>query len=220
MRAGGRFALSSNASERTGDAGLVAGLVLAGGSGRRLGTPKALLRRGDTLLVEQAVQTVQAAGCRPVVVVLGAAADQVQAVADLAGATVVVNKRWSTGMASSLRAGLSAVDESGAGAALVIPVDMPGITVDAVQRVATEPHRDALVCGTYDGRRSYPVLLGRGHWPGVATLASADVGVRPYLLARASQVVDVACDGLAEPVDIDTPEDAAGWGIELKPASG
>lgn len=207
-------------SERSGDAAAVAGLVLAGGSGRRLGTPKALLRRGDTLLVEHALRTVRAAGCEPVVVVLGAAADQVQATADLAGAIVVVNKAWSTGMASSLRAGLHAVEDAGAGAAVLIPVDMPGITADAVRRVAADPRPEALVCGTYEGRRSYPVLLGSGHWAGVATLASADVGVRPYLLARASQLTDVPCDELAQAGDVDTPEDAAHWGIELEVTGG
>jgi molybdenum cofactor cytidylyltransferase/nicotine blue oxidoreductase len=195
----------------------VAGLVLAGGSGRRLGRPKALLRREGTLLVEQAVRTVQAAGCDPVVVVLGAAADQVQASAELAGATVVVNKAWSTGVASSLRAGLTRAGEAGAGAVVVIPVDMPGIGVEAVRRVTTAVNPDALVCSTFEGRRSYPVLLGRSHWSGVLMLASADVGVRPYLLARSSQVTDVACDAVAEPGDVDTPEDAARWGIEIPP---
>lgn len=207
----------SNASERSGEV-TVAGLVLAGGSGRRVGGPKALLRSGGTLLVEHATAALVSAGCEPVVVVLGAAADQVQAAADLAGATVVVNKAWSTGMASSLRAGLTAVAEAGAGAVAVIPVDMPGITADAVRRVAGQPHPEALVCATYQGRRGWPVLLGQAHFAGVATLASADVGVHPYLLARAAQVTDVACDEVAKAGDVDTPEDAAEWGIEVSVA--
>lgn len=207
----------SIASERSRDAAgfAVAGLVLAAGSGRRLGGPKALLRRGDMLLVEHAVRTVREAGCRPVVVVLGAAADHVQAAAGLAGTTVVVNQAWSTGVGSSLRVGLAAAGETDAEAVVVLPVDMPGITVEAVGRVASLPYPDALVCGTFDGRRSYPMLLGRNHWSGIATLASADVGARPYLLARAGQVTDIACDQVAEAGDVDTPEDAARWGIEL-----
>lgn len=189
--------------------------MLAAGSGRRLGNPKALLRHGDSLLVEHATRTVRQAGCEPVVVVLGAAADQVQAAAELAGATVVVNKSWSTGVGSSLKAGLTAVRETGAEALVVVPVDMPGLTVEAVRQVTEQPHPEALVCSTFEGRRSYPMLLGRAHWAGVATLASADVGVRPYLVARAAQVTDLACDQLAEAGDVDTPEDAARWGIEV-----
>ncbi|QSB17357.1 nucleotidyltransferase family protein [Natronosporangium hydrolyticum] len=192
-------------------------MVLAGGSGRRLGRPKALLRSGDGLLVERALRTMQAAGCAPLVVVLGAAADQVQAEAELSDATVVVNKAWSTGMASSLRVGLQTVADAGAESVILVPVDMPGITPEAVQLVGAEPSAEALVCGTYEGRRSYPVLLGRAHFAGVETLASADVGVRPYLLARAAQLVDVACDQVATGEDIDTPDEASACGIELTP---
>jgi CTP:molybdopterin cytidylyltransferase MocA len=188
---------------------------LAAGSGRRLGGPKALLRCGGDLLVERAVRTLREAGCDPVVVVLGAAADQVTAEADLSGAAVVVNRAWGTGLGSSVRAGLAKVGESEAEAAVVIPVDMPGITIEAVRRVADLPHQEALVCGTYEGRRSHPVLLGRAHWPGVTTLANADVGLRPYLLARASQVTEIACDGIAWADDVDTAEDAARVGIEV-----
>lgn len=194
--------------------GRVAGLVLAAGGGRRLGGPKALLRRDGALLVEHAVAAVRAAGCDPVLVVLGAAADQVQAAADLTGTTVVVNRAWATGLGSSLRAGLAAAEPTDAEAVLVVPVDMPGITVEAIGRVASLPYPDALVCGTFDGRRSYPMLFGRNHWSGISTLARADVGARPYLLARAGQVTDIACDQVAEPDDVDTADAAARWGIE------
>ena len=189
--------------------------MLAAGSGRRLGCPKALLRHDGVLLVERATRVLRDAGCDPVLVVLGAAADRVAAGADLAGVTVVVNRAWGTGVGSSLRAGLAAAGETGAEAALVVPVDMPGITTEALRRVAALPHREALVCGTFDGRRAYPVLLGRAHWSGVATLAKADVGLRPYLLARAPQVTEIACDGIARPDDVDTPDDAARAGIEV-----
>jgi len=189
--------------------------VLAAGSGRRLGRPKALLRHQGQLLVEAAARTLQQAGCDPTVVVVGAAADRVQAEAELGPATVVVNRAWSTGLGSSLRTGLAALDGTAADAVVLVPVDMPGLTVEAVRQVAALPYRDALVCGTYDGRRGYPMLLGQAHWGGVTTLANADVGVRPYLLARAAQVTEVACDQLAKAGDVDTPEDAAAWGISV-----
>jgi molybdenum cofactor cytidylyltransferase/nicotine blue oxidoreductase len=161
------------------------------------------------------VWTLRKADCAPVVVVLGARADQVTAATDLTQATVVINKAWGTGQGSSLRAGLTAVADCEAEAVVVLPVDMPGITIEAVRRVADLPHREALACGTYDGRRGHPVLVGRAHWGGVSTLATADVGMRPYLLARSSQVTEIACDGIATPDDVDTPDDAARLGIEL-----
>lgn len=195
--------------------GTVAGLVLAAGSGRRIGGPKALLRHDGVTLVEHAARMVAGAGCEPVIVVLGAGADQVKATADLADACVYINQAWSTGVGSSLRAGLTAAAKTDAEAVLVVPVDMPGLTVDALRRVAALPHPGALVCSTFDGRRSHPVLLGRSHWSGVSTLARADVDIRPYLLARAGEVTEVSCDDVARPDDIDTADDATRWEIDV-----
>jgi molybdenum cofactor cytidylyltransferase/nicotine blue oxidoreductase len=174
-----------------------------------------LLRYQDTPLVERAAWTLHDAGCAPVVVVLGAAADRITATTELSKVTVVVNKAWGTGQGSSLRAGLRAVAETDAEAVVVMPVDMPGVTAEAVRRVSDLPHREALACATYQGRRSHPVLLGRAHWTGVTTLASADVGLRAYLLARSAHLTEIACDQVAAGDDVDTPEDAARLGIDL-----
>jgi molybdenum cofactor cytidylyltransferase/nicotine blue oxidoreductase len=195
--------------------GGVAGLVLAAGRGRRIGGPKALLRLGGTLLVDRALDLVRETGCAPLVVVLGAAADQIRAEARLDEATVVVNRAWGTGVGSSLRAGLAALAGTDVDAALVVPVDMPGLTAEAVWRVAARHDRDSLVCASYDQRRSYPMLFGRDHWAGITTLATADVGARPYLLARAAQVQRLPCEDVADGTDVDTPETARSLGIDV-----
>ncbi|HET6529482.1 MAG TPA: NTP transferase domain-containing protein, partial [Actinoplanes sp.] len=53
--------------------GGVAGLLLAAGAGRRMGTPKALLRDPDgTAWVTRSARVLVAGGCRPVLVVVGA----------------------------------------------------------------------------------------------------------------------------------------------------
>lgn len=201
---------------RSAELSAVAGLVLAAGGGRRLGGgPKALLQLDGVTLVERAVATARDGGCDPVVVVLGAAADRVRAEVDLGDSLVVVNRAWSTGMGSSLRAGLAALGETEAQTALVLLVDMPGVTAAAIRRIAALPYPDALVCATYDGRRGHPMLLGREHWAGIATLATADVGARPYLLAHKTEVLEIACDDIADGTDIDTPEDAARLGITV-----
>src|SRR3954447_25983620 len=87
------------------EAPVVAAVVLAAGGGRRYGMPKALVEYDGSLLVERAVMTARAV-CDPVLVVLGAQAVDVWRRADLDGATVLANKDWESGMASSLRVGL------------------------------------------------------------------------------------------------------------------
>jgi CTP:molybdopterin cytidylyltransferase MocA len=193
----------------------IAGIVIAAGGGRRVGGPEALLLRGDTTLVDQAVELVVEAGCGPVVVVLGAAANLVRTTASLDGAKVLVNKAWGTGLGSSLRMGLESLDEDAAEAAVVMPVDMPGVTVEAVRRVAALPYPDALVCATYGGLRNYPMLFGRRHWAGISTLAKADVGARPYLLAHKDEIVDISCDAVADGARVDSPELVEAFGLTV-----
>ena len=184
--------------------GPVAGLVLAAGEGRRYGGPKALVRVDGRLLVERSVALAGAGGCTPVLAVLGAAAAQVRASAELGDAILVDNPRWATGMGSSLRAGLTALADTGAVAALVLLVDMPGVSAEAVRRVVALAAPDALVMAGYGERRGHPVLLGRAHWAGIAALAAGDVGARPYLRAHAAQVRVVPCGDVADDTDLDT----------------
>ena len=182
----------------------VAAVVLAAGGGRRYGMPKALVELDGSLLVERAVRTARAV-CDPVLVVLGAQAVQVWQRADLDGATVLANRDWETGMASSLRTGLDGLRgwPGRVDAALVTLVDMPGMTAEALRRVADLAAPDVLAVATYHGVRSHPVLLGRDHWAGVVELATGDEGARRYLAAH--DVTEVDCTGLADPQDLDTP---------------
>ncbi len=180
-----------------------AGLLLAAGAGRRYGMPKALVRHGEHLLVEHALKTLDNGGCTPLVVVLGAATDQVRGEADLSAATVVVNPDWEAGMGSSLRVGLAALRDTAAEATIVLLVDTPGVTPAAVGRLAAAGGHDALAVATYHGERGHPVLLGRDHWAGVAELAVGDVGARPYL--RSHPPTEVPCEDVADGEDLDRP---------------
>jgi CTP:molybdopterin cytidylyltransferase MocA len=195
--------------------GEVAGLLLAAGGGRRLGgRPKALLPYGDRPLVEHAVSVLQAGGCGPVHVVLGAAAAEVRERADLTGCVVVENPHWAEGMGSSLRAGLAslaAVDPAPS-ATVIGLVDQPGVTGAAVARVVAAAREgddlvSSLVSAMYDGRRGHPVLIGASRWAGVACSAGEDRGARTYLREHAEQTVLVECGDISDHADIDTPAD-------------
>ncbi len=78
----------------------VAGVLLAAGEGKRLGSPKALVELGGVRLVDRAIATLRDGGAAPVVAVTGAV------VVDLLGVVTVHNPEWRSGMGSSLAAGL------------------------------------------------------------------------------------------------------------------
>jgi CTP:molybdopterin cytidylyltransferase MocA len=188
----------------------VAGLVLAAGGGSRYGSPKALVRLRGRLLVERAADLLAAGGCDPVVVVLGAAADQVLAAARLppTGVRTVVNPDWPTGMGSSLRVGLAAVPAE-AEAVVVTLVDTPGLGPESVRRLVAAGSPDGAAQATYGGRRGHPVLLGRTVITEVAAAATGDRGAGPWLAAHPERVRLVPCDGTGDPRDVDVPDDLA-----------
>ncbi|MFC9234431.1 NTP transferase domain-containing protein [Streptomyces decoyicus] len=187
----------------------MAGLLLAAGGGRRLGgRPKALLDHRGRPLVEHAARALRDGGCHPVHIVLGAAADSVRERADLSAYGVSENPDWAQGMGSSLRVGLAALADSGADAVVVSLVDQPGIGAAAVARVVAAYAGDAsLASAAYDGRRGHPVLFGAGRWADIAATAEGDRGARAYLRRHADDLTLVECSDIAEPYDIDTPED-------------
>lgn len=189
--------------------GRVAGLLLAAGGGRRLGgRPKALLDHRGRPLVERAARALRDGGCHPVHIVLGAAAASVRERAELAAYGVSENPDWARGMGTSLRAGLAALAESGADAVVVSLVDQPGIGAAAVARVvAAYRGRGSLVSAAYGGRRGHPVLFGADRWADIVATAEGDRGARAYLQRHADVLTLVECSDVAEPYDIDTPED-------------
>jgi nicotine blue oxidoreductase len=174
-----------------------------------MGRPKALVELNGEPLVSRAVRTLVEGGAAPVVVVLGAEADRVRAVLP-AGVRAVEAPDWADGMGASLRAGLSAVAATDADAAVVHLVDLPGVTAAAVDRLVAVAGADVLARAAYGGRPGHPVLLGRAHWPGVRAAAVGDAGARGYLAGRAD-VVLVECGDLADPADVDTPEQLAAF---------
>ncbi|MBB2912842.1 nicotine blue oxidoreductase [Streptosporangium becharense] len=179
------------------------GLLLAAGSGSRLGTPKALVDFHGERLVDRGVRVLRAGGCRPVVVVLGAA------VAPVPGAVTVRNPEWASGMGSSLRAGLEALPAA-AEYVVIALVDQPLVGPEAVRRLIRAAGEGASVAvATYGGRRRNPVLIAREHFAEVARLAAGDTGARPFLRANPGLVVPVPCDDAGDPADIDTPADLA-----------
>lgn len=182
----------------------LAGVVLAAGRGSRMGGPKVLLRdAGGMPWVARAAGALAAAGCGPVVVVLGAQAEDARALLP-SGCVGVVAERWEAGLGESLRTGLAAVVTVAPDAVAVVVtlVDLPDQQSEAVVRVAAGAHPGRLARAAYDGVPGHPVLVGRDHWGPLTEQLAGDAGARDYLRHRA---VVVDCTDLGGGEDVDTP---------------
>lgn len=192
------------------DEQMIHGLLLAAGSGTRMGMPKALVEDESGAWLTRSVNALLEGGCSQVTVVLGASADAAEAILTREALSVELvhplrAAEWHRGMGASLKAGLDALFDSPARAALIHLVDLPDVEGAVVQRVlrsvGPQPE-DALVRAGYLGDPGHPVLVGRHHWRGITRAASADQGARTYL--KIHHAVLVECGDLATGRDVDT----------------
>lgn len=178
-----------------------------------MGVPKALVDDpSGGSFVERGVRVLREAGCLPVVVVVGAEADRVSALARAAGAdTVVEAAGWAGGQSASLRTGLAALEDTGAEVACILLVDLPDVGSPVVRRVVTAGEGDgaaALARAAYHRVPGHPVVMGRDHWRAARETATGDRGARGYLAVHEHQLVE--CGDLASGRDVDTPDELRG----------
>jgi molybdenum cofactor cytidylyltransferase len=180
----------------------IGGIVLAAGEGKRFGGCKQVAKLDGRPLLEHAVRAMLAVpAISPVVVVLGAHADEIQAEVNFDGADVVVCERWADGQSASLQAGVAALGD--VEAAVITLGDQPFISSDVIAGVLDHRGRHLAVRSTYDGEPGHPVLLERRLLDHVIEL-DGDTGARPLL--EGDHVFPWEVGRLSDPTDIDTPE--------------
>jgi molybdenum cofactor cytidylyltransferase len=183
------------------------GILLAAGAGSRMGKPKALVTGADGQpWLRRGVTTLQSAGLSPVIVVLGAQAEDAVKLLPTTDAIVVISD-WEHGMSASLRCGLEAAMEiDDADAAAISLVDVPDLNAGTVTRIVGggTPARNVLRRAVFHGRPGHPVLIGRDHWSTLAESLTGDGGANTYLREHGVELVE--CSDLSSGVDVDYPE--------------
>jgi CTP:molybdopterin cytidylyltransferase MocA len=166
---------------------VVAAVVLAAGASTRFGSAK------QRILLEPVLERVRAGSIDQVLVVLGA--HEVETTAETVRCPV-----WERGPGASLRCGLETLPAA-VEAAVVVLADGPDLAPAAIDRVVGVWRRSGsdVVAATYGGARGHPVLLARGAW-----------GRVPDEGARSLHALDVPCDDLGSPGDVDFPGDLPG----------
>ncbi|MGI4853268.1 MAG: nucleotidyltransferase family protein [Janthinobacterium lividum] len=182
----------------------LAALVLAAGGSSRLGHPKQLVEFQGERLLDRAIRIAHQAGASPVFVVLGAECEQMLAAleANAYQPRILINKAWTSGMASSLRLGAAAAERDGVDNLLVLACDQPSVTADHLLRLVEVSKREHVVASHYRSRRGIPALFPDFAFHALQDL-TGDTGARDLLQDDAVLTVVLPVGEF----DIDTHED-------------
>jgi CTP:molybdopterin cytidylyltransferase MocA len=187
----------------------VAAILLAAGASRRLGQLKQLLVYHNETLVERAIRLANESGAAPVFTVLGAHFEVISPSVPTTSAIKVLNSQWEQGIASSIRAGLRALDSIAptATGALVLTCDQPRLTANHLRALLDafaaqlEP---AIVASTYAGSLGVPAVFPSSVFTQLQALRG-DKGARALLLKPPCPLTSIEFEG--GEVDIDLPGD-------------
>jgi 4-nitrophenyl phosphatase len=185
----------------------IASIILAAGAGSRFGEPKQLLDWEGQPLIAHAADTAWMAGLQPVIVVVGARADDVALAVASRPIQLVRNYRWQEGLSSSLYTGIAALPAE-TDAALIMSIDQPLITPRLLQQIMARWHesgQEIVVPQTAEGQPSNPVLFSSRYFSELAGL-QGDVGGRVLLERYAERIAYLPIDNPYTLMDIDTPE--------------
>ena len=176
-----------------------------------MGRAKAFLPHADgtTTFLAYAIRTCRAPGVAQVVVVGRPEDGALRAEVSHLQATFVANPDADRGQLSSVLAGLDVADrEFSADAIMVLPVDVPLITGDAVRALllGAQAGAEPIVRATSNGRHGHPVIFKREVFDELRG-TDPSVGARGVVRADASRVADVDVGDPGALLDVDTPED-------------
>jgi molybdenum cofactor cytidylyltransferase len=190
----------------------IAAIVLAAGLSSRFEAgseeTKLVLPLFGKPLVRHVAEAALASRARPVLVITGHAAMQVENALENLDLSFIFNPDYRTGLASSLKAGLAALPETAAGV-LVLLADMPCVSVSIIDRLLQAFDESVLsplaVVPVRAGLRGNPALIGRDLFDSIKRL-KGDQGARALLEAAGNNVLECLIDDKAIEIDVDTKE--------------
>jgi len=189
----------------------VPAIILAAGASRRLGQPKQLVRIKDETLLGRTVRVAMESGAGPVFVVLGAHREAITGEVDLTGVHAVFNPDWEQGIASSIRAGIVALQQElpDATAALLLVCDQPRLTAEHLRGLTAafdKRSEPAIVASTYADIAGIPAIFPASEFEALVGLRG-DEGARGLMRNPRCLLETVSFDG--GEVDVDTLADLA-----------
>ena len=182
-------------------------LVLAAGASTRLGQPKQLVKLGGRPVLHRVTSNCVAVAGSAVTVVIGANAQHMTHLLGHSPASVVVNRQWEEGIASSIRRGLAAMPTTCA-AVMIVLGDQVAVTADDLKRLVNtwKQEEGVIAAAMYDHHVGVPAIFPRMCFSELAQLRG-DQGARLILERNSFRLARVAMPNAG--IDLDTPDDLA-----------
>lgn len=189
-------------------------IILAAGASSRMGTPKQLLLHQGRSFLSQIVEAAIASMCHPIVVVLGANAEQIKSEVSFR-VQVVENTRWSEGMSSSIAVGMQALVNQNIEGVVITLCDQPFVSTQIIAQLiaAYRFTGKSIVASEYAGTLGVPAFFSRAFFPELMTLGATE-GAKHLIRRHFHQVFSVPFPEGA--IDIDTPTDYEQFQIMTK----
>ncbi len=183
-------------------------VILAAGASTRMGEPKQLLSLGGKPLLIRAIDAALASAAWPVVVVLGAHAELIRPLLARSPVLTAENPTWAEGMASSLRTGVTTLQQFSRSldAAVIALCDQPALSAEVIQQLVAQHQTTgrSIVAARYNARNGAPALFLREHFRALTALTGEE-GARTLLNGPSGRVAAVELPQFA--LDLDTRAD-------------
>jgi CTP:molybdopterin cytidylyltransferase MocA len=125
-----------------------------------MGRFKPLLSLGEETVLERVIGVFGKAGVDDVRVVVGHRMEELIPIIERINANVIINPHYSTGMFSSVQAGVNSIS-SDSEAFFIHPVDIPKINPSTIRKIINQhvTHKDFIIYPCYQGKRGHPPLV-------------------------------------------------------------
>ncbi|MBT3916885.1 MAG: NTP transferase domain-containing protein [Rhodospirillaceae bacterium] len=204
----GQLRQDSSESKASAHEPIIAGLLLAAGSSRRMGNENKLLTDVDgQTMVARVAEQITASKADGLLVVTGHQNNQVElALKDFTN-SFVHNPDYENGLSTSLKTGLRTLPDNIDGV-IVCLGDMPLVKAEHIDQLirAFDPVEGRSICVPVHGRkRGNPVVWSKQFIAEILAV-TGDIGARHLLEEHADQVIEVAIEQDGILFDVDTPD--------------
>jgi molybdenum cofactor cytidylyltransferase len=185
-----------------------AAIILAAGQSSRLGKPKQLLKYQNKTFLQHAIDTAKQSSVQSIIVVLGSNSEIILNETNASDIHVVINEDWQSGMASTIRQGVQALQtiDTTIDAVTLMVCDQPFVTPELLNSLVEKQKEigKPIIASRYGDTIGAPALFHKQFFSELMEL-KGDAGAKKIITKNSSLLATVPFQKGS--IDIDTIDD-------------